>query len=61
MDDRNAIILLDLVTEILIETDPARSHIYSRNRLRMLKPLKRIDREYEYGYRGLQAGTGAEY
>ncbi len=61
MDDRNAIILLDLLTEILIETDPARSHIYSRNRLRMLKPLKRIDREYEYGYRGLQAGTGAEY
>jgi protein SCO1/2 len=61
MDDRNAIILLDLVTEILIEADPARSHIYSRNRLRMLKPLKRIDREYEYGYRGLQAGAGAEY
>jgi protein SCO1/2 len=61
MDDRNAIILLDLLTEILIEVDPARSHIYSRNRLRLLKPLKRIDREYEYGYRGLQAGTGAEY
>ncbi len=61
MDDRNAIILLDLLTEILIEADPARSHIYSRNRLRLLKPLKRIDREYEYGYRGLQAGTGAEY
>ncbi len=61
MDDRNAIILLDLLTEILIEADPARSHIYARNRLRLLKPLKRIDREYEYGYRGLQAGTGAEY
>ena len=61
MDDRNAIILLDLLTEILIEADPARAHIYTRNRLRLLKPLKRIDREYEYGYRGLQAGTGAEY
>ncbi len=61
MDDRNAIILLDVLTDALIEADPGRSHIYSRNRLRMLKPLKRIDREYEYGYRGLQSGTGAEY
>jgi len=61
MDDRNAIILLDLLTEALIKADPERSHIYARNRLRLLKPLKRIDREYEYGYRGLQAGTAAEY
>ena len=61
MDDRNAIILLDVLTEALIEADPERAHVYTRNRLRMLKPLKRIDREYEYGYRGLQGGTGAEF
>jgi protein SCO1/2 len=61
MDDRNAIILLDRLTEIFIEMDPARSHIYERNRLRLLKPLKRIDREYEYGYRGLKSGIGVQY
>lgn len=61
MDDRNAIILLDLLTDALIAIDPERSHVYTRNRLRLLKPLKRIDREYEYGYRGLQTGTVAEY
>ena len=61
MDDRNAIILLDLLTETFIEMDPARSHIYQRNRLRLLKPLKRIDREYEYGYRGLKSGNGVQY
>ena len=61
MDDRNVIILLDLLTEAFIKTDPARSHIYVRNRLRMLKPLKRIDREYEYGYRGLKSGVAVQY
>jgi len=61
MDDRNAIILLDLLTEVFIEIDPAHSHIYERNRRRMLKPLKRIDREYEYGYRGLKSGVGVQY
>jgi protein SCO1/2 len=27
----------------------------------MLKPLKKIDREYEYGYRGLKAGLSVQY
>jgi len=27
----------------------------------MLVPLRRIDKEYEYGYRGLKAGTGVTY
>ena len=61
MDDRNIIILLDDLTELLIEIDPARSHIYARNRREMLVPLRRIDKEYEYGYRGLKAGTGVTY
>lgn len=61
MDDRNMMILLDELTELLIEKDPARSHIYSRNRREMIKPLQRIDREYEYGYRGLKAGVGVLY
>jgi len=61
LDDRNAMILLDELALTLIAADPARSHIYTRNRREMLKPLKKIDREYEYGYRGLKAGLGVQY
>lgn len=61
MDDRNIIILVDELTELLIHIDPARSHIYERNRREILVPLRRIDKEYEYGYRGLKAGMGVTY
>jgi len=61
MDDRNIIILLDELTELLMQIDPARSHVYARNRREMLVPLRRIDKEYEYGYRGLKAGSGVSY
>jgi len=61
LDDRNAMILLDELTLALIAADPARSHIYARNRREMLKPLRKIDREYEYGYRGLKAGMSVQY
>ena len=61
MDDRNIIILVDELTELLIQMDPARSHVYARNRREMLVPLRRIDKEYEYGYRGLKAGIGISY
>ncbi len=61
LDDRNAMILLDELALALIAADPSRSHIYARNRREMLKPLKKIDREYEYGYRGLKAGLSVQY
>jgi cytochrome oxidase Cu insertion factor (SCO1/SenC/PrrC family)/ABC-type Zn2+ transport system substrate-binding protein/surface adhesin len=61
LDDRNMMILLDELVEKLIELDPARSHIYSRNHRELLKPLLKIDREYEYGYRGMKAGLGVQY
>lgn len=61
MDDRNMMIMLDELTEILVELDPARAHIYISNRFEMLVPLRRIDKEYEYGYRGLKAGLGVLY
>ena len=61
MDDRNIIILVDDLTQLLIQIDPARSHIYERNRREMLVPLRRIDKEYEYGYRGLKASMGVTY
>jgi len=61
LDDRNAIILLDDLAEILEQEDPARAHIYQRNRRKMLQQLGLIDREYEYGYRGMKAGLAVEY
>ncbi len=61
MDDRNMLILLDHLSSLLIALDPIRSHVYHRNRLNMLKPLLKIDKEYEYGYRGLKAGVGVQY
>jgi cytochrome oxidase Cu insertion factor (SCO1/SenC/PrrC family)/ABC-type Zn2+ transport system substrate-binding protein/surface adhesin len=61
MDDRNIIILVDELTDLLMQIDPARSHVYARNRREMLVPLRRIDKEYEYGYRGLKAGSGVTY
>jgi ABC-type Zn2+ transport system substrate-binding protein/surface adhesin/cytochrome oxidase Cu insertion factor (SCO1/SenC/PrrC family) len=61
MDDRNIIMLVDELTELLMQLDPARSHVYARNRREMLVPLQRIDKEYEYGYRGLKAGSGVTY
>ncbi|MDH5601677.1 MAG: SCO family protein, partial [Gammaproteobacteria bacterium] len=61
MDDRNILILVDELTELLIQLDPARSHVYERNRREMLVPLRRIDKEYEYGYRGFKAGMGVTY
>ena len=61
LDDRNALILLDELTRLFIELDPARSHIYTRNRRAMLVRLAQLDREHEFGYRGLKAGLGLQY
>lgn len=61
MDDRNIMILLDELTRLMISIDPDRSHIYTKNRRDMLVSLRKIDKEYEYGYRGLKAGLGVMY
>ncbi len=61
MDDRNSIILVDALTRLLMAADPARAHIYRSNRRELQQKLGRIDREYEYGYRGLKAGLGVQY
>lgn len=61
LDDRNILILIDDLTELLTLKDPAHTHIYTRNRREMIKPLLRLDKEYEYGYRGLKAGLGVLY
>ena len=61
MDDRNVMILVDELTKLFIQMDPARTHLYERNRREVMLPLRRIDKEYEYGYRGFQAGMGVAY
>ncbi|KRT60037.1 protein SCO1/2 [endosymbiont of Ridgeia piscesae] len=61
LDDRNAILLVEEFARLLSEADPKRSHIYAKNRRKLQKELARIDREYEYGYRGLKAGLGLQY
>lgn len=61
MDSRNSLILLDELARVLIKLDPARTHLYTRNRLKMLKEYTRVDRELEYGYRGLTGGVILTY
>jgi cytochrome oxidase Cu insertion factor (SCO1/SenC/PrrC family)/ABC-type Zn2+ transport system substrate-binding protein/surface adhesin len=61
LDSRNSIILLDELARALIDLDPARTHLYTRNRARMLKEYTRVDREFEYGYRGLTGGVIFSY
>ncbi|VAX05541.1 Cytochrome oxidase biogenesis protein Sco1/SenC/PrrC, thiol-disulfide reductase involved in Cu(I) insertion into CoxII Cu(A) center [hydrothermal vent metagenome] len=61
LDSRNALILLDTLTRLLIDLDPVRSHMYVRNRSKILATLSKVDRELEYGYRGMKAGVGYLY
>jgi len=61
MDTRNAILLLDELTRILMDIDPGRAHLYLRNRKAFIPGIQQIDRELEYGYRGLKGGIGVLY
>ncbi|MCG7915525.1 MAG: SCO family protein [Candidatus Thiodiazotropha weberae] len=61
LDNRNLMIMLDDLTLILQQMDTKRTHLYERNRQTVLARLARIDREYEYGYRGMKAGLGIQY
>ncbi|MCW9024292.1 MAG: SCO family protein [Gammaproteobacteria bacterium] len=61
LDSRNALLLLDEMTQILIDADNVRSHLYLRNRSKVLATLSKVDREFEYGYRGLKSGVGYLY
>ncbi|WP_456379312.1 metal ABC transporter solute-binding protein, Zn/Mn family [Thiolapillus sp.] len=61
LDSRNAILLIDLLTRELILRDPARSHLYKRNRNALYSKVAKLDRQLEYGYRGLQGGVVLAY
>ncbi|MEW8070168.1 MAG: SCO family protein [Candidatus Thiodiazotropha endolucinida] len=61
LDNRNLLIIIDDIARLLQDVDPLRTHLYERNRRNILSRLSRIDREYEYGYRGMKAGLGIQY
>ncbi len=61
LDTRNTLILVDELALALIDVDPIRSHLYKKNRLEVRRLLRKLDRELEYGYRGLQGGIGYLY
>ncbi len=61
LDTRNAVILVDELTRILIDLDPGRSHLYLRNRRSVQARVSELDRRFEYGYRGLQQGSALVY
>ncbi|NOR51140.1 MAG: zinc ABC transporter solute-binding protein, partial [Gammaproteobacteria bacterium] len=61
LDTRNALILVDELALALIDVDPVRSHLYKKNRRNVRLLLRKLDRELEYGYRGLQDGVGYLY
>ena len=55
LDTRNMLILTDILTSLLIEKDPARTHRYQENHERLVKRLSQIDRELEYRYRNVSS------
>lgn len=61
LDTRNALILVDELALALIDVDPVRAHLYKKNHRNVRLLLRKLDRELEYGYRGLQGGVGYLY
>jgi len=61
LDSRNMLILTDELTRLLIRLDPANTTLYEKNRKQLLYRLAGLDRQLEYGYRGMQSGIGMSY
>jgi protein SCO1/2 len=61
MDSRNTLILVDELAKILMEVDAGRAHLYRRNRGKVLARVAELDRQLEYGYRGMKSGIGMAY
>ncbi|WP_456372735.1 metal ABC transporter solute-binding protein, Zn/Mn family [Thiolapillus sp.] len=61
LDSRNALILIDTLTKMLMDLDYSRAHLYKRNRDALFKKLAELDRRLEYGYRGLKGGVVLAY
>ena len=58
MDSRNVLIMIDELARALIHADNARAHLYRRNRDTLFEQIAELDRQLEYGYRGLKSGIG---
>ena len=61
LDSRNILILIDELTRLFMDRDPARTHLYRRNRDLLYEKVAEIDRRLEYGYRGLKGGVVFSY
>ena len=61
LDSRNALMLIDALSQHLIDKDPGLAHLYKRNRDALYEKVAELDRKLEYGYRGLKRGIGLEY
>ncbi len=61
LDVRNAEFFVDELYKSLIAVDPGNSKIYKKNRKELKYRVVRLDREFEYGFRAIAAGTGWAY
>jgi len=61
LDSRNAMILINELARLLMDMDPAHAHVYARNRRAIYAKAAALDRQLEYGYRGLKGGVGLSY
>jgi protein SCO1/2 len=61
LDNRNLLIVINDLARLLQDADPMRAHLYERNRRSVLSRLSRLDRAYEYGYRGMKGGLAVQY
>lgn len=61
MDSRNVLILIAEMTNVLINSDPVRAHVYRRNFNSLNARASRLDRSLEYGYRDLQGASAVLY
>jgi len=53
LDTRNALMLLNILSDALSSADPARVHLYRNNHKALRRSLAELDRTFEYGYRGV--------
>lgn len=56
LDTRNTLILVNELTNAIVELDPSNELLYRRNSARLLEKMGNLDREFEYGYRSVKAG-----
>ncbi|WP_456445716.1 metal ABC transporter solute-binding protein, Zn/Mn family [Thiolapillus sp.] len=61
LDSRNALMLIDTLTKLLMDMDYSRAHVYKRNRDALFAKVAEVDRRLEYGYRGLKGGVVLAY